>query len=191
MADEIDKEHLIYFKNLLEGKANISFRAYVAQNEESLRKQISAPRFARLKFKSTDEIEKILNENGIPYTPDRKAIRNEKYLATFHPDALDKNGRLRNDFKEKIFNGLIKSIKNKDKDTVIHFQKYIGYPKKVSSKESVEKLQDIESFAEIEVKFGEEEVGTSLLGLIASIDRQFSEVDDIVLRAKEALANTI
>ncbi|AVS79888.1 hypothetical protein C8237_01435 [Paracidovorax avenae] len=188
MEDKLSKEHLLYFKNLLEGKAEFSLKAYLAKNEESLRKHISAPRFARLKFKTTDEVEKILAEEGVPYEIDPQAVRGEKYLATFHPDVLDENGRLKEDFKYEIFDGLIKTIKNNEKYAVLDFEKYIGLSKGGRDSINIEKLTDVEYFAEIEAKYGEKHVGVYLLQLISSIGRQFSEIDDIVLRAKEALS---
>ncbi|WP_214630329.1 hypothetical protein [Paenibacillus agaridevorans] len=79
----VDERHLVYFKELLEGNSEISFRAYLSNNEDSLRKQFSPARFARLKFKSIDEIIKILDEEKISYIINDQAIRNENYLAQF------------------------------------------------------------------------------------------------------------
>lgn len=64
----VDERHLVYFKELLEGNAEISFKAYLSNNEDSLRKQFSPARFARLKLKSIDEIIKILDEENVSYS---------------------------------------------------------------------------------------------------------------------------
>ncbi|MNF12380.1 hypothetical protein D3C80_2138400 [compost metagenome] len=57
----------------------------------------------------------------------------------------------------------------------------------MNKKSNIEKLEDIEFFAETELYFGDESLGLFLLKALASIERQFSDVDDIVLRAKEAV----
>lgn len=111
----VDERHLVYFKELLEGNAEISFKAYLSNNEDSLRKQFSPARFARLKFNSIDEIIKILDEENVSYSINDHAVRNEKYLATFHLDALNEQGRLKEGFKDTLFNGTVHNFKTKGK----------------------------------------------------------------------------
>ncbi|WP_339803674.1 hypothetical protein MKY19_13955 [Paenibacillus sp. FSL R5-0744] len=183
----VDERHLVYFKELLEGNAEISFKAYLSNNEDSLRKQFSPARFARLKFKSIDEIIKILDEENISYSINDHAVRNEKYLATFHLDALNEQGRLKEGFKDTLFKGTVHNFKTKGEEAVLTLYKYIEYPKKINSKKNIEKLQDIECFAELELSLGDESLGLFLLKALASIERQLSEVDDIVLKAQEAV----
>lgn len=183
----IDERHLVYFKELLEGNAEISFKAYLSNNEDSLRKQFSPARFARLKFKSIDEIIKILDEENVSYSINDHAVRNEKYLATFHLDALNEQGRLKEGFKDTLFKGTVHNFKTKGEEAVLTLYKYIEYPKKINSKKNIEKLQDIECFAELELSLGDESLGLFLLKALASIERQLSEVDDIVLKAQEAV----
>jgi hypothetical protein len=183
----VDERHLVYFKELLEGNAEISFRAYLSNNEDSLRKQFSPARFTRLKFKSIDEIIKILDEENVSYSINDHAVRNEKYLATFHLEALNEQGRLKEEFKDTLFKGTVHNFKTKGEDAVLTLHKYIEYPKKINNKKNIEKLQDIEFFAELELSLGDESLGLFLLKALASIERQFTEVDDIVLRAQEAV----
>ena len=183
----VDERHLVYFKELLEGNAVISFKAYLSNNEDSLRKQLSPARFARLKFKSIDEIIKILDEENISYSINDHAVRNEKYLATFHLDALNEQGRLKEGFKNTLFRGTVHNFKTKGEEAVLTLYKYIEYPKKINNKKNIEKLQDIECFAELELSLGDESLGLFLLKALASIERQLSEVDDIVLKAQEAV----
>ncbi|MFB7816821.1 hypothetical protein ACFC0X_21905 [Paenibacillus chitinolyticus] len=182
----VDERHLVYFKELLEGNSRISFRAYLSKNEDSLRKQFSRARFARLKFKSMDEIIKILDEEKISYIVNDQAIRNEKYLATFHPDALNEKGRLKEEFKDTLFNGIVHDFKTKGEDAILTLYEYIEFPENIHNKKNIEKLEDIEFFAETELCLGDKNLGLFLLKALASIERQFSDVDDIVLRAKEA-----
>ncbi|WP_405176565.1 hypothetical protein MHI27_14420 [Paenibacillus sp. FSL H8-0261] len=183
----VDERHLVYFKELLEGNAEISFKAYLSNNEDFLRKQFSPARFARLKFKSIDEIIKILDEENVSYSINDHAVRNEKYLATFHLDALNEQGRLKEGFKDTLFKGTVHNFKTKGEEAVLTLYKYIEYPKKINNKKNIEKLQDIECFAELELSLGDESLGLFLLKALASIERQLSEVDDIVLKAQEAV----
>lgn len=183
----VDERHLVYFKELLEGNAEISFKAYLSNNEDSLCKQFSPARFARLKFKSIDEIIKILDEENVSYSINDHAVRNEKYLATFHLDALNEQGRLKEGFKDTLFKGTVHNFKTKGEDAVLTLYKYIEYPKKINNKKNIEKLQDIECFAELELSLGDESLGLFSLKALASIERQLSEVDDIVLKAQEAV----
>ncbi|OME66980.1 hypothetical protein BSK65_21040 [Paenibacillus odorifer] len=183
----VDERHLVYFKELLKGNAEISFKAYLSNNEDSLRKQFSPARIARLKFKSIDEIIKILDEENISYSINDHAVRNEKYLATFHLDALNEQGRLKEGFKDTLFKGTVHNFKTKGEEAVLTLYKYIEYPKKINNKKNIEKLQDIECFAELELSLGDESLGLFLLKALASIERQLSEVDDIVLKAQEAV----
>ncbi|MFC9777649.1 hypothetical protein [Paenibacillus chitinolyticus] len=183
----VDERHLVYFKELLEGNSEISFRAYLSKNEDSLRKQFSPARFARLKFKSMDEIIRILDEEKISYIVNDQAIRNEKYLATFHPDALNEKGRLKEGFKDTLFNGIVHDFKTKGEDAILTLYEYIEFPENIHNKKNIEKLEDIEFFAETELCLGDKNLGLFLLKALASIERQFSDVDDIVLRAKEAV----
>ncbi|TVX93311.1 hypothetical protein [Paenibacillus agilis] len=183
----LDERHLVYFKELVEGNADISFRAYLSNHEDSLREQFSSARFARLKFKSIDEIIKILDEEKVSYTINVQAIRNENYLATFHPDALNEKGRLKEGFKDSLFDGIVHDFKTKGEDAVLTLHKYIEYPENINNKNNIEKLEDIEFFAEMELGLGDESLGLFLLKALASIERQFSDVDDIVLRAKETV----
>ncbi|MDK8180096.1 hypothetical protein [Paenibacillus sp. UMB4589-SE434] len=183
----VDERHLAYFKELLEGNAEISFRAYLSNHEDSLRKQFSPARFTRLRFKSIDEIVKILDEEKVPYIMNDQAIRNEKYLATFHPDALNEKGRLKEGFKDTLFNGIVHDFKTKGEDAVLTLHQYIEFPKNINHKRNIEKLEDIEYFAETELCLGDQSLGLFLLKVLASMDRQFSEVDDIIHRAQEAI----
>lgn len=183
----VEGRHLVYFKELLEGNAEISFKAYLSNHEDSLRKQFSPARFARLKFKSIDEIIKILDEENVSYSINDHAVRNEKYLATFHLDALNEQGRLKEGFKDTLFKGTVHNFKTKGEEAVLTLYKYIEYPKKINNKKNIEKLQDIECFAELELSLGDESLGLFLLKALASIERQLSEVDDIVLKAQEAV----
>lgn len=185
----VDKEHLEYFKDLLEGKAEISFQGYLALHEDSLKSQFSAARFARIKFKNIEEIEKILIEENIPHSIDKESVKYEKYLSTFHPDSLNGKGRLKDGFKETLFNGLFKKFKENGIAAAADLYKYIGFKEEKKSKINIEKMADIEYFAEIETKFGSKDFGLFILKSLASIGRQFSTADDICMRAKEAIKN--
>lgn len=177
------KIHLEYFKKLLQGQSDISLRGYIMSNEESLKSHFSPARFARIKFKNVDEIEKILQEEKIEYSINADSVRYEKYLSTFHPDALDEKGRLKAGFKESVFDGIYKKFKEMGDAASADLYKYIELGRTIS----IEKLKDIEYFGETEARFADQEFGLFILRSISSIDRQFSEADDIVMKAVEVV----
>ncbi|MFD2118000.1 hypothetical protein ACFSTH_02265 [Paenibacillus yanchengensis] len=183
----VDERHLVYFKELLEGNSEVSFRAYFLNNEAALRKQFSAARFARLKFKSMDEIIKILDEEKVAYVINDQAVRYEKYLATFHQDVLNEKGKLKDGFKDTLFDGVVRDFKIKGEDAVVTLYKYIEFPENINAKKNIEKLEDIAYFAQTELHVGDRYLGLFLLKALAAMECQYSDVDAIVYRAKEAL----
>lgn len=179
----LEKRHLDYFKKLLEGQSDVSLRGYLLSNAESLRSQFSPARLARINFKNVDEIEKILQEEKIEYSINADSVRYEKYLSTFHLDALDEKGRLKSGFKESIFDGIYKKFKEKGDAASTDLYKYIELDGTIN----IEKLEDIQYFGETEARFADQEFGLFILGSISSIGRQFSETDDIVMKAAEVV----
>ncbi|WCM86864.1 hypothetical protein [Acidovorax sp. NCPPB 3576] len=183
----VDKNHLEYFKKLMEGHSGISFSAYLRKHEDSLREQLPRAQFLRLKFNSVDEIQKILNAAEISYQPSQSAINTEKYLMNFHPDVLDENGKIKKSHKDEMFDGAIRLF-DEDKlaaERALH--KFIGYPKNINTKKSISRMEDVEGLAEVEFEYGSKELGLFLLKTLASIERQFSDADEIVIRAKQSL----
>ena len=185
---KLEERHLNFFKDLLEGRSSITFAIYLKRHEESLREQLPRAQFLRLKFNCTEEMQSILHANNVTFSPDQTAIRQEIYLRNQNPADLDENGRLKPGYKLNMFDGAVNLFESGDEGGARKVVlKLIGYPKKMSSKRCFEELEDLEYFSEIEMRFGNEDTGRFLLALIASIERQYSHVDDVVIRAKEAL----
>ena len=188
MVTTIEEKHLKYFKKLLEGNAQVSFVAYIKHNQDALREQLSRAQFLRLKFQPIDEIQNILINNEISYEINPLAVKTEKYLMTFHPDVLDEYGKIKKSHKESLFNGVIKFFEEGKIDlTTKALNDFIGFPKNICKKKYISNIEDVEGFAEIELKYGDEKIGLFLLEKIAAIDRQNSDVDDSIIKAKYAI----
>ena len=110
MANNELIEHLIFFKDLMDGRANTHFSTYLRKNEESLKKSLPRASFLRLKFEPVSEIRKILADHNIKFQENEAAVRKEEYLTNFHPDVLDESGELSLTHKNALFNGAIKEF---------------------------------------------------------------------------------
>ena len=73
------EEHLAYFKDLLEGRAEVSWHAWFDPREAELAAELPRAVFLRLKFHKLDEAETLLRAAGVPYTPDPGAARRERH----------------------------------------------------------------------------------------------------------------
>jgi hypothetical protein len=72
--------HLAYFKDLLEGRAPVSWHAWFKRNEAQLAQELPRAAFLRLKFHKLDEAEKILRQAGVEFSVSPLAKR-EKYYS--------------------------------------------------------------------------------------------------------------
>lgn len=188
MANNEINEHLIFFKDLMEGRANTHFSTYLRKNEESLKKSLPRASFLRLKFEPVSEIRKILADHNIKFQENEAAVRKEEYLTNFHPDVLDESGELSLTHKNALFNGAIKEFhKGNRRSAKGNLYDYIGFPKKLSQKKNLERIKDVITFASIEGMHGDVELGKFLLKSLSQIGRQYSEVDDFVLQAADEL----
>lgn len=188
MEGKLPNEHLQFFKNLLEGTANISFLGYFSKHEASFKESLTRASFLRLKFSPFDEIEKILNEAKITYSLNENAVKREKYFFNFHKDVLDENGRLKTSHKRTIFNHSIGHYLDGAFDNARScLEKYLGLNGKMKTKYSFDNFQDVVSFAEIEIDCGDKELGKFILTIVSSLPRQYSQIDDITIYATEKL----
>lgn len=188
MADSNLSEHLNFFKDLAEGRANMHFSRYLKMHEDSLKEHLPRSSFLRLKFEPIKEIRKILSDHKIPFKEDDVATRKEEYLISFHADVLDENGELSQEHKNKIFNGAVKSYHESNYELARKkLYSYIGFPKNLDQTKSIEKIKDVITFASIEGMHGDAELGKFLLRSLSQIDRQLSEIDDFILQAASEL----
>ncbi|WP_320200623.1 hypothetical protein RMR16_024690 (plasmid) [Agrobacterium sp. rho-13.3] len=188
MRHEIDNKHLDYFKKLIEGNGVPSFQIYFKKNQDALREQLPRAQFLRLKFNSIDEIQRILLAAGIQYQPNIIAVKTENYLMNFHPDVLDENGKIKPSHRHTILNGAVKHFGTDNQAAERALREFIGHPDNYNTEKSIARMEDVESLAELELKYGSEELGVFLLRNLATIKRQFSETDHVVIRAREILA---
>jgi hypothetical protein len=191
MEANLDSKHLSYFKELLEGKATVSFSAYLKINQAALTAQLPRAQFLRLKFDCTDEMQKILESHGVEFEANEAAIRREIYLRNVNPADLDESGRLKPATRSALFEGAVALFESgKEDEARLTVLRLVDQPKKMSSNRVFDELEDLEYFSEIEMKFGNVKTGLFFMGIIASFERQFSRIDDIIIRAREALAAT-
>ena len=97
-------EQLAYFKELIEGQARVSWRAWWNANESTLKKQLSSSEYSRLKFGLVEYAHKLLEANGIKVNWGAPAKR-ESYLAHMHESSLDETGKLKENIRRKSYNG--------------------------------------------------------------------------------------
>ena len=100
----IRPEHLLYFKDLLEGRADISWNAWFRQNEQQLSQELPRMVFLQLKFHKLDEAERMLKEAGIDYTISPQG-RCERRFSMLAESILDEKGRPKESFMRKAYGG--------------------------------------------------------------------------------------
>lgn len=188
MEGNLRQEHIEFFKELLEGTAKVSFLGYFPKNEAYFKEALERASFLRLKFTPMEEIQAILDKNGIAYTLSENAIKREKYFLGFHKDVLDENGKLKISHKSTIFNNSLGYyLDGKLDEARLSLEKYLGIAEKSKKKYSFEKFQDVVSFGEMEIEFGDKALGKFILTVVSSLPRQYSSIDDITVYAAEKL----
>jgi len=182
-------EHLQYFKALLEGRADISWRAWFARNEAKLTLELPRAVLLRLKFDQLDEAEKLLSEAGVRYTPHPTAARRERYYAQLHPSVLDERGRPREAFMRKAYRGAVGLILDGKHDEAR--ERLAGEIKKIRRKptlQQAEALADMCFDGEMSYLGENREVGRALLKAVASVPLGDDLLDPTIQRALELLA---
>src|SRR5687768_8152671 len=102
----LSPHHLEYFKDLLEGRAEISWNAWIAANKDELERTLPRTEFLHLKFKNIEEAERLLTANGIPFEITDRG-RQEKYFALLAPEVCDEKGRPKEEFRRKAYGGAV------------------------------------------------------------------------------------
>lgn len=181
-------EHLSYFVDLLEGRAEVSWHAWFAAHEAELARDLPRAEFLRLKFQKVKEAEKLLQSAGIPYTEDPSAARRERYYALLHPSVLDERGRPRPEFRRKAYNGVMGQLMDGDFDAArATLAKLIRRIRRHPAEKQAEELEDLCFDGEMELTLGDPAVGRALLEAAASVPRWDDQVDPATDRARELL----
>lgn len=180
--------HLDYFKKLLQGEADVSFKVYWAKHCADLESALPRVQFLRLKFSPIDEMQAILTDAGVEYLPSQAAIARERYYLTFADSALDERGRLKPEHALIMFGGAVAEFHSKHLDeAATRLRTYIGPLASAASPAQLEKLRDVIFFAEIEAKYGDQDVSEFLfaeLEVFASEDPAVAELKNVAARAR-------
>lgn len=148
-------EWLHYFKEVLEGRARIGWRAWWMHHEETIKAELPRMQYLQLKFHNLDEAARILSQRGIAFQESPLAKR-ERYYALLHKSCLDEHGRPTEEHKRSGWGGavglLMDGMPDEAKKTVF------AALAKVKRKRSVaraEELADILFDAQMSMEAGE------------------------------------
>lgn len=183
-------EHLAYFKDLFEGRAAVSWRAWFKQNDAQLAQDHPRADYLRLKFHMLDEAEKLLRAAGIEFTVSALAKR-EKYYSLLHESVLDERGRPKESFRRKAYNGAVGQYldgqSSRAKDTLAEFLR------KLKRRPLEKRLEELEAMCfdgEMDLEFGDRELGRMMLELVAALETGDDLLDPAIFRARELLARS-
>lgn len=180
-------EHLTYFKDLFEGRAAVSWRAWFKQNEAQLAQELPRTDFLRLKFHMLDEAEKLLRGAGIEFSISPLAKR-EKYYSLLHESVLDENGRPKESFRRKAYDGAFGQFLDghsvKAKETLTAFLRKL---KRRPMAKRIEELEGMCFDGEMEFEHGERDLGRTMLELVAALETGDDLLDPAINRAREVL----
>lgn len=188
--NDYKEEQLIYFKDLIEGKATVSWRGWWNTNDETMKSQLKRPEYARLKFGHLKYAFKILEAKGIDVEWGTAAEK-ESYYATLHKSVLDENGRPNEEFRRKSYNGAcgdfidgnLESCENK-------LKKIITKLKKIGGLKAQEDLEGMQFDGEMMVNSKTDEgFGKALLEAVVSFGYGDDLTDFAVNKAEEILNN--
>jgi hypothetical protein len=184
-------EYLTYFKDLLEGRAEISWHGWFAQNQTALQERLPRAEYLRLKFKMIDEAERLLIANGIPFAITPHAKR-ERYYTTFSPDVCDDKGRPNEKIKRTFYDGAFGLYMDGDTEKAAAY--FIEYVKKIrrmrNRVKQDEELGGLLVDGESEFTFGDEKLGRMMLEPIADLELFSDQVDFSIFEACKILGKT-
>ena len=180
-------EHLAYFKDLLEGRASLSWRAWFRKNEHCLSQELSRADFLRLKFHHLDEAERILESAGVDFEKSFLA-RREKYYALLHDSVLDEYGRPLASFRRQACGGAFGCFFDGDHSGGMkRLKAFFGKSLKLPERERAEAVADFCYDAECEFRYGERAIGHGMLSLLAGLDSGDDLIDPCIFRARNIL----
>jgi len=172
------KNDLIYFKNLIEGKTDITWKVFWKINNERLKQDLPRLEFLKLKFGKLKRAAEILNKFKIEFQWTKKADYHQS-ISNLVDDFCDAKGYPILSKKRKLFNGAVGDFLDGNKES--------GHKKLTSYIEKIEKnkdevlqsyeINDLEFDAESFIDQGESEIGIEILKLIVG---KFDGVNDLV-----------
>lgn len=184
----MNPKHLTYFKDLLEGRAEVSWYAWFAPHEAELARELPRAEFLRLKFDKLDAAEKLLQAAGYSYTPDPAAARRERYYALLHPSVLDERGRPRPAFRRKAYAGALGQLMDGEFDAGrATLAKWVRRVRRYPVEKQAEELEDLCFDGEMEFTLGDPAIGRVLLEAVASVPCGNDQMSPAIDRAQELL----
>jgi len=172
--------HLEYFKNLLQGEADISYSAYLWKNELEFKNLFPRGQFLRLKFSPFEEMESLLSKAGIEYTVDAHAVALERYYLLFEKSALDERGKLTSNHIDNMFDGAIRHYRDGALELAEKcIQNYIGLSRKPPSSLQLERFEELAFVAEIEMKYHDRPLGQFLFSALERIPTDHPRILDL------------
>lgn len=182
-------DHLAYFKDLLEGRADISWNAWFKRNQQSLSAQLTRADFLRLKFNKLDEAERLLQQAAIPYVPSPLA-RRERHHAMLHDSVLDEQGRPLLSFRRKAYDGALGQLMDGDvAQAEATLATYLAKLRRQSSGPRAEAVADLCFDGEMELVYGTQAIGITMLQTVAAIAEGDDLLDPSIQRAQHLLAS--
>lgn len=175
---------LRYLKELLEGHAELGWRAWFARNEPELRERLSRAAFLRLKFEPFEQAERHLRDAGVDFTPDPDALRRERHHASFAAELLDERGRVREEHRRAAHDGAIGLALDGRLDEAR------AVLTRNVARGSLQDIIDLCWDGEVELTLGDPAVGRLMLEVVAALDSGDDQLDVPVLRARELLASS-
>ena len=186
------EEDLAYFKDIFEGRAEISWNAWFIRHEARLAVELPRMTFLRLKFNKLDAAEKLLHEAGVPIVPDALALRRERYHALLHPSVLDDRGRPLESFRRIAYSGAIGKILDEESEAAKEIlAKVIKRIRRYAAHRRADELGDMAFDGEMELTVGHREIGLAILKAVASIPSGDDLCDHATDRARQLLADAV
>jgi hypothetical protein len=180
-------EHLAYFKDLFEGRAEVSWHAWFKKNDSQLAQELPRADYLRIKFDKLDEAEKLLHQAGIPFRMSPIAKR-EKFYSLLHESVLDERGRPIESFRRDAYLGAVGQFLDGDFSSAK--ASLTACLKKIKRRPVAKRIEDLEDMcfdAEMEFQHGNRELGRFMLEVIALLEAGNDLLDPSVFRAHELL----
>lgn len=184
---------LKYFKELIEGKTDITWKLWWKSNGLRLKEELPRQQFLKLKFGRLERAAELLAESKIEFQWTKKADYHQS-ISNLVDDFCDDKGYPLLSKQRKLFGGAVGDYLDGNKESgrkklTAHIQKIERVKDEVVQSE---KLNDLEFDANSFIDQGQPEIGIEILKIL--IER-FDGVNDLtqpaVNLAKETIANTV
>lgn len=185
----MQQDDLNYFKNIIEGKTNMTWKYFWKKNSERLKKELPKREFTKLKFGKLNRASEILTELDIEFKWTKKADYHQA-ISNFSDDFCDHLGYPILSTQRQLYNGAVGDFLDGNTDTAK--LKLNTYIKEIESiKDEIlqsEKINDLEYDASSFINQGQPEIGIEILKLIVNRFNNFNDLTQPAVNfAKEKL----